>query len=576
MSIAIGTPLLAGAPDSAPRPVDLTAPPMAGSRARMAGDHLTDLGFRSVGEAGGRYRPSGFDLRLSGEEIGDRLTYIHETHHASLNDSTAWGALLHVVARIPAGGNAPAYRPLVDACRLVHEAYATFASLSIIEANHGPQPDALVAYPQYLPLQRRLATLVAAGGGPHRQYLLATAVARCCMQSPVLALVAAKGLEGFCLSDLRSLDTPDGRYRALLSSQQDVLARAAEAGDVATGWSTDDLDRIDGADPQEATDDAHDDMWGRWEETAYDEIAQALGGMGATPVAYNGHQEWTGELVAVAERTWGRLGLVAASRLAPATDDRSIAEAMLAQVRHELVDEPYAARILEVDIDAVAALVAERARIGGVPVMIVDVRLPERLLSSYRWAAADAAWLAERTEPVVGVRLTGGDEAGGSEIVVVPVTSPDDMERLVASWADRGPAVASIAASCLIDVAWQRDWWGPFARSCPTIVLIDIEPARLTRSWAASGTPVRVGRVSVDDTAGNWQGLAVEAGGGALWLGLGEQITVNFLHHAVVGAIDVEEGTEFLAAWAEPLRVIITHLLAMETYLDFAGLEGRL
>jgi hypothetical protein len=538
--------------------------------------HLDDLGFRGFGDSGGRYRPSGFDLRLSGEEIGDRLTYIHETHHASLNDSTAWGALLHVVARIPADANAPAYRPLVDACRLVHEAYATFASLSIIEANHGPQPAALAAYPQYLPLQRRLATLVAAGGGQHRQYLLATAVARCCMQSPVLALVAAEGLVGFCLSDLRSLDTPDGRYRALLRMKGDVSALAAEAGDAATGWSAVDLDRIDGTDPLEATDDAHDEMWGLWEEAAYDEIAQAIAGMGATSVAYNGHQEWTGELVAVAERTWGRLGLVAASLLAPATDDRSIAEAMLAQVRHELVDEPYAARMLEVDIVAVAALVAEHARIGGLPVLIVDARLPERLLSSYRWPADDAAWLGERTEPVVGVRLIGSDEAGGSEIVLIPVTSADDLQRLVAAWADRGPVAASIAASCLIDVAWQRDWWGRFARSLRTIVLIDIEPARLTRSWAASGSPVRVGRVAVEDTAGHWQGLAVEAGGGALWLGLGEQITVNFLHHALVGAIDVEEGTEFLTAWAEPMRVVITHLLATETYLDFAGLEARL
>jgi hypothetical protein len=159
---------------------------------------------------------------------------------------------------------------------------------------------------------------------------------------------------------------------------------------------------------------------------------------------------------------------------------------------------------------------------------------------------------------------------------LIPVTSADDLQRLVAAWADRGPVAASIAASCLIDVAWQRDWWGRFARSLRTIVLIDIEPARLTRSWAASGSPVRVGRVAVEDTAGHWQGLAVEAGGGALWLGLGEQITVNFLHHALVGAIDVEEGTEFLTAWAEPMRVVITHLLATETYLDFAGLEARL
>lgn len=538
--------------------------------------HLDDLGFRGFDGAGGSYRPQGFDLRLSGAEtVEDRLTYIHETHHASLNDSTAWGALLHVVARIPPDGHGPAYRPLVDACRLLHESYATFASLSIIEANHGPQPAALAAYPQYEPLQRRMAALVRVAGGPHRRYLLATAVARYCMQSPVLSLVAKSSLTDLRLSDLRSIDTPDGRYRAILRSSGDLMARAAQAGDAATGRVTADLGRIDGVDPFEAADDLHDEMWGRWEEAAYDTIAQDLAKIGATPVTYNGHQEWTGEFVSEAERSWGRLGLVAATRLAPATDDRSLAEAMLAQVRHELVVEPYGARRLDVEPHDMAGFVAEHARIGGVPVLIADVRLPERLLASYRWAPDDAAWLSQRKEPVVGVRLIGDGGAGGSEIVLVPLLSTDDMTQVVAGWAARGPAVATVAASCLIDVDWQRMWWGSISRLLRTIVLIDVEPARLTRSWAASGT-VRLGRVSVTDTTAQWHGLAVDAGGGVLWLALGDEITANFLHHAVSGAVDAEEGTDFLSSWADPLRIVITHLLATETFLDFAGLEARL
>jgi hypothetical protein len=332
---------------------------------------------------------------------------------------------------------------------------------------------------------------------------------------------------------------------------------------------------IDGTDANVASEDAYDDMWGHWEEAAYDEIAGALASTGATYISYNGHQEWTGDLVAAAERNWGRLGLVAATRMAPVSDDRSIAEGMLAQVRHQIVAEPYQARVLRADPGHVAELVAEHVRIGGTPVFVLDARLPERLLSAYRWGAEERAWLSQTTEPVVGIRLIVADGSGRSEIVLIPVAAAADVEKLVGGWAARGPAIAVLAASCLIDTAWQREWWGSISRSLRTVVLIDIEPARLTRSWSAS-RQVRMAAVTVEDAASRWQGLAVEAGGDVLWLALGDQITANFLRHAIGPAVDAVEGSDFLTGWSEPLRVAATHLLATETFFDFAGLEARL
>ncbi len=255
-------------------------------------DHLAALAFRGSTGAAGRYRPQRFDLRLTGTDaIADRLAYIHETHHASLNDSTAWGALLHVVARIPPG-DGPDYDPLLDACRLIHESYATYASLSIVEAGHGLQPAALDPYPEYLPLQRQLARLVSVAGGPQRRYLLSTAIARVCMQSPVLAYVAEHGLDGFSLSDLRSVDTPDGRYRAIARADGGMLEEACAAGDEAANVPASELARIDGADAEEASRDEHDGIWARWETAAYDVVALGLRRLGATTIGYNGHQQY--------------------------------------------------------------------------------------------------------------------------------------------------------------------------------------------------------------------------------------------------------------------------------------------
>ncbi len=537
-------------------------------------DHLAALAFRGSTGAAGRYRPQRFDLRLTGtDEIADRLTYIHETHHASLNDSTAWGALLHVVARIPPAGG-PDYEPLLDACRLIHESYATYASLSIVEAHLGLQPAALDAYPEYLPLQQRLARLVSVAGGPQRRYLLATAIARVCMQSPVLEHVAQHGLAGFRLSELRSVDTPDGRYRAIVRADGAMLAEAAAAGDRAAGLSLPQLTVIDGLDADEASRDEHDDMWGRWETAAYDVIASALRELGATPLEYNGHQQWTDVVLAGAEERWGHLGLKAAMPLAPVSDDRGIAEAMLAQVRHELVDPPYRARVLDVELDDIAELAAEHAAIGGQPVLIVDVRLADRLLDSYRWDPEGSLGRTERG-PVVGIRLIGPSEHGGSEIVFVPIPTMESLVRIVERWAGRGPALATVTASCLIDLDWQREWWRPLGELLRTVMLIDIEPARLTKSWAASGEPVRMATISVQDTSAEWHAVALQVpGSDVLWLGIGDQITANFLRHSVSGAIAVQADTAFLTEWSEPLRIALTHLLATETFFDYAGLEG--
>ena len=44
--------------------------------------------------------PGSFTERGTDVTAG-RAVHLHEAHHAALNDSTAWGSALHILARLP-------------------------------------------------------------------------------------------------------------------------------------------------------------------------------------------------------------------------------------------------------------------------------------------------------------------------------------------------------------------------------------------------------------------------------------------------------------------------------------------
>ena len=100
----------------------------------MTDDHLARLCFDRPAGSAGHYTPHAFGLRLSGsEQRVDHVVYLHEVHHAALNDMTAWGSLLHLYARLPEHRGEDFGR-ILDACRTLHESYATYGSVGIASA----------------------------------------------------------------------------------------------------------------------------------------------------------------------------------------------------------------------------------------------------------------------------------------------------------------------------------------------------------------------------------------------------------------------------------------------------------
>ena len=545
------------------------------SSARNSHDasHAGPVGTATGGqEAGGRRSsqgPSGSAcnsrIRLNLTRLdrpADTFAQVHELHHRSLNDSTAWGSLLHLVTEAPAAF-VHTETELMDACRTTQESYASYAAYSVVESILGPQPHLLARWPRYEALMRILAEAVSSAGGPQRRYLLATALARVCMQCPVADVAITDGPRGFTLSKLRDADRPDGRFRRLMGSGV-LLDAAAEAN--AASPQASDLDTPE-ADPLAVVADQWDGVWHEWEVAAYDVLALELRRQGAEPLSYNGHLETTAAMIDAVVAAAGPLRLRAQARHEPALSDVEVMSAQLVDIEEALTEPPYRARVLEGPAEGVADVVSEFSRIAGEPALVIDCRLAERLAGAYRWEEGAPAGDGVLT----GIRLAETDDEE-TTVVWVPVRL-DSLPRLLADWSDRGRAVAVVAASCFVEPSFSARGFRQLSELLPVAVLIDVPPDRIQHNWHRDDASISHATVRVDDRAGVWWALAFETGAeDVLWFLLGADPTIGLFRQSLgAGTSDLRLADERMGL----LQLALTSTLAFETTLDFKGVEAR-
>ena len=543
-------------------------------------DHLGRLFFTGDGPSVGAYTPERVTLSLAGiDSATDHMVFLHEAHHAGLNDSTAWGVALHLFAALPMPHRA-CFLPLLNACRLPHEAYATFASMNIAASRHAAVPATLDLYPMYEPLYRAVSRLTVAVAGPHRRYLFATALARLAMQTPILQRLLARPSLEIWPGDLRAIDTPNGRWRWMLCQPAALLAQAAATADdrVAHRHGTGALDADRGIGDSEAVAaDVHDAAWEDWERAAYASVAQALRAAGGSPLEFNGHMDFTHALLERARRIDPGLNLHAARLAEPAPDDRALAGSTIQRVRLMLTSEPWAGHLLELASDQFVLLVDEHCRIAGQPSLVISSRLPARMRALYSWSSADEAILREATSPIVAARVIGTDDDDRDLIAHAVLHTPQDLDDVLGQWDARGAIVSIVAASCLIDREWQETWLRALRDAGASIVLVDIELDRFVGRWTSRGVRLSAGMIHVQDTAGGLWALGISAQDDPeLWLLVADEITARLFLEQLQRTPDLvlDTTTNHLAAWNAVLPVALTHLLATESFLDLDGLDA--
>ncbi|WP_405814060.1 hypothetical protein OG241_05805 [Streptomyces sp. NBC_01390] len=545
-------------------------------------DHLAFFLDGLTGSTGA-YRPRRFELRGDGKDgVRDRVLHAHEAHHAMLNDSTTWGIALHLTAR-----HRPWQAlglPLRDACRTVHESFATFMSVSAVSGRFPQAERVLEQYPDYQPLYVRTAAAVAQVAGPHRQALAVSALARASMQTPVLQRLSETWPDGFTLSLLREVDRPDGRWNRLLRGDRGALMGAAARAvdqEVATAFGDEALtaDRPE-ADPSAAVADAFDDAWERWEDLIYRRVAEELRGMGATVLPFLGGRT---EAVELADRIQADDPDGPPVRVQPPdvphVDDATFEASLVRQARHWIVPEPRPAQLItlgpDVDPEEVVRVVDASARIAGRPSLVTAVRLPARLLEGYAFDARAEETLARLEGPTVAVRAVADDGAGGDAVWHTLLREPADLDRLAELWADRGPLLHCVAASCLFDRGWQSAWLPALEETGRLFVLLDVGVVSVLPSWP-DGTVLSGLYLDLGGSDWNRRGLLLASDHHTgVWLAVGDETGIETLVSQLSHTESLHlrmEGADW-TDWAESLQPMLVHLFATESFFDAAALE---
>ena len=540
-------------------------------------DHLARLFFAPTEDGSrGAYRPDGFDLRLRGEESTvDRLVHHHEFQHVLLTSTTAWGAALIVAAAVPEWG--PLFDGLLHHCRTTHESYATYLSLSVLAATHGPARAALSAYPEYEPLADRLDAHLAHVPGPHRRSLAATALARACMQTPVLQAMVDAWPQPITPAALRARDRPDDRLRRLLSEPLAAdLVRAADAAVLAQGGS-DALDADAAIDA--ALDDAFDAAWAVWEDALFDGLARRLAAAGATVVASNAHLPVAAELVARAGASVPRWAVSVDPR--PDRPDNRFVALALAHSRLWLSTSRRPARLITVGVDVEPAEVVRvgeaTTRLEGRPNLVFTVRLPRRLLNGYELPDDERDALAALDGPVVVAR-TIADDGTGTEtdaVWLARLPEPADASRVADAWAHVGDLSCCVATSCLADAGWGRRWAPVLARLAPIVRLIDVDVRWLAGDFRPGRTVHGLYLQLGPSATGARRAVVFRAEGTTdVWLAVGDDVGIELITGQVADlGVDLRMTDNDWSAVLPTLRLVLIDLLRTESYVDLRALS---
>jgi hypothetical protein len=550
-------------------------------------DHLARLFLAGHDDwSSGSYLPSGFDLRQTGaDQVVDRIVHTHEANHSILNAGTAWGAALHITARVPSWRKL-LFHPLLDVCRTVHETYATFISVNIVSARHSGAEQALAAYTAYEPLYRIADHVIGGVTGPCRRELAMSALARICMQTPILSQLLEGPIEDFRISRIRSIDRPDARWHWLL--RHDVADLMRSAGDkaddrVAGRFGPSALhDDVLGADPELAANDRFDDAWALWEATVFLELGHVLEGSGARIRGEGEHLPEANELARIACSRQEGLELSFQAGTLPPSMSWRLAAAVTRHGRHWFAAERIASQLAtagqDVDLDEVARVVDATCRLDGTPSLVVSVRLARRLTDGFRFDDAGQRLLdTHPAAPVAAVRATADDGTGSDVLWHVRLPAPEQLSELADQWNERGPALCCVAASCFIDEEWQNNWLPGLTEIGPLIVLLDVGLEAVSDSWSAAGGVIEGFYIPLSGSHGDRYAVALTPPGQpALWVAVADYTGIELLVSQLdeIDGIDLRlEGADW-SGWIPAVRLALVHLFATESFVDFNALAG--
>lgn len=439
----------------------------------------------------GLYRLSYWAVRLGFDPRSREamMASLHEERHRYLNDSTAYGSLMHVVGMLTRERpDEPRHAELLD--RLVgmalkaHETYATYASTFMVGGGRA-DPGLLAAYPEYQQFLSDALAIENSMPNPAVGFQCVQSAIRAAMQPNFLPRFLAEPPDRWLDVDVPVAEQPDARLAMLRDSAflAEVAASLARWSAVCAlpGVREVVVTRFD-RDYERTIDEGLDPAIDEIGEFLYEHCRRRLAAAGASCLTYNGHQAYTAAILTHAEACIAPerrgLGLVAAPEGSRLVDDvAGFADERLIVCASRL-------RAVWLWLDDVPEVDWSVLLVGAPPHGLVVARPASRLRTQYEFG--------ERGPPpddefgaVVALRRRAIEADGAPTVEFVLVRTPEQLARLRERVA--GELLASCSMSVLAEARWQHAWLAELRALDHLDVLVDLNPFSRLGTWEEQG-----------------------------------------------------------------------------------------
>lgn len=536
-------------------------------------------GDRQVSEGVNRFDHWAVRLECDPRSPRARMATLHEMYHGLLNDSTAYGAVLHVaalLARLAPDDDAVLDRldALIGGALETHETYATYSAAFV--ASRGVVDRALIApyagYDRYL---ERALTMAGAMANPVIGFQMVQSMCRAAMQVGFIEQLAATAPDAWP-AVLEQQDGPDARLGLLEDARvvdsarrvldawapDDPLVAALLAARPGPDWDYDTI--ID-----ERFDPAIDAVGGR----LYAHCRDALTARDQACLSFNGHQAHTAALLECVE---GHLpASVGSGRLRAAAPGSQLEDLVSGFAQEQLVISPVPLpavwhRLADIPLGAGRGILA-----GPPPHALIVVRPRRRLEAQYAPGPPSAG-----EDFVVAIRRRGPDESGRPTVEWFTIDTPETLDAWRGTLPTETRLICCVSMSALADARVLGTWLPALHDIGPVDVLIDLDPFRHLRLWHEQAAfTIRYTTIDLTDGESTHVVFALrpDVDGGQTFLAICSAAVAAALAHEI-GDLTAAGGAfvpdqDIVLGRMEPLNLLLSHILREEPWFDF-GVGG--